>query len=165
MCTLANSLLSRARRPTTRAVRKPFSEGSRRPGAKMFSVGDIVTGRQFRRPSKVPGRLGTEIKGGVARVTAVHPPAAAAAAAAGGAAPGGPEEEGSCDVNFYLEGRRVRGVPYIELKDHAAVTAVPAAPPSVAKRKERAICLLRVPTNTVVFYNFDIGRSETGCLG
>ena len=33
------------------------------------------------------------------------------------------------------------------------------------KRKERAICLLRVPTNTVVFYNFDIGRSETGCLG
>ena len=28
------------------------------------------------------------------------------------------------------------------------------------KRKERAICLLRVPTNTVVFYNFDIEVNE-----
>ena len=53
-------------------------------------IGDIVNVEQFRRTSKRVGRLGTEVKGGVRAVT-VH------------------EDAGTCDVNFYLEGRRASG--------------------------------------------------------
>jgi hypothetical protein len=56
-----------------------------------YFIGDIVAVTEFKRPT-VGNKVGIKVLGGIARITKV--------------------DEKTCDLNYYLEGRRVKEVPF-----------------------------------------------------
>lgn len=66
-------------------------EGDPPPVIPDYFVGDIVAVTEFKKPN-IGNKIGVKVLGGIARVTNVN--------------------EQTCDLNYYLEGRRVKEVPF-----------------------------------------------------